>query len=608
MTEIAADPMPQSAIHTSESARARLAARYRTERVFRFLGQAAIGVSVAFLALLLTTVVIQGVPAFTYNFASLDFDLSSERLGGPDEISKADFDGIVRDAIRGEFPQVTGRTPRRLLGGLISSGAPVLLRERLVGDPSLVGSSGRVSVPVSDFADLYLKGQITGSEYRDFTSPIVLEASGDGSTYTVTADQAVFGDVLELVKQRLLADAAALRQRAEGQARSQARIQSDIVGFESRLSAAEDAAESAGLTARLEQARANLDSVTAEIARLEADAADREARAGSAVSGEPMTDEDPSLLIYAADGVIRATHITATTVEGEAMLPVADPGSLVGDGWRLRILDVPESNRKFSDQEIVWTDTLVDRGEVASAFNWIFFSKGASREPEMAGVWGAVVGSTLTLVVTLALSFPLGVAAAIYLQEFAPKNRITTLIEVNINNLAAVPSIVFGLLGLAVFLNFFEFDRSAPYVGGMVLGLMTLPTIIIASRVSLGAVPPSIREAALGIGASRLQTVVHHVLPLALPGILTGTIIGMARALGETAPLLMIGMVAFIVDIPGSFSDPATVLPVQIFMWADFPEAAFQHRTSAAIIVLLGFLIVMNALAVIMRWRFERRW
>ncbi len=608
MTEIAADPMPQSAIHTSESARARLAARYRTERVFRFLGQAAIGVSVAFLALLLTTVVIQGVPAFTYNFASLDFDLSSERLGGPDEISKADFDGIVRDAIRGEFPQVTGRTPRRLLGGLISSGAPVLLRERLVGDPSLVGSSGRVSVPVSDFADLYLKGQITGSEYRDFTSPIVLEASGDGSTYTVTADQAVFGDVLELVKQRLLADAAALRQRAEGQARSQARIQSDIVGFESRLSAAEDAAESAGLTARLEQARANLDSVTAEIARLEADAADREARAGSAVSGEPMTDEDPSLLIYAADGVIRATHITATTVEGEAMLPVADPGSLVGNGWRLRILDVPESNRKFSDQEIVWTDTLVDRGEVASAFNWIFFSKGASREPEMAGVWGAVVGSTLTLVVTLALSFPLGVAAAIYLQEFAPKNRITTLIEVNINNLAAVPSIVFGLLGLAVFLNFFEFDRSAPYVGGMVLGLMTLPTIIIASRVSLGAVPPSIREAALGIGASRLQTVVHHVLPLALPGILTGTIIGMARALGETAPLLMIGMVAFIVDIPGSFSDPATVLPVQIFMWADFPEAAFQHRTSAAIIVLLGFLIVMNALAVIMRWRFERRW
>jgi len=608
MTEIAADPMPQSAIHTSESARARLAARYRTERVFRFLGQAAIGVSVAFLALLLTTVVIQGVPAFTYNFASLDFDLSSERLGGPDEISKADFDGIVRDAIRGEFPQVTGRTPRRLLGGLISSGAPVLLRERLVGDPSLVGSSGRVSVPVSDFADLYLKGQITGSEYRDFTSPIVLEASGDGSTYTVTADQAVFGDVLELVKQRLLADAAALRQRAEGQARSQARIQSDIVELESRLSAAEDAAESAGLTARLEQARANLDSVTAEIARLEADAADREARAGSAVSGEPMTDEDPSLLIYAADGVIRATHITATTVEGEAMLPVADPGSLVGDGWRLRILDVPESNRKFSDQEIVWTDTLVDRGEVASAFNWIFFSKGASREPEMAGVWGAVVGSTLTLVVTLALSFPLGVAAAIYLQEFAPKNRITTLIEVNINNLAAVPSIVFGLLGLAVFLNFFEFDRSAPYVGGMVLGLMTLPTIIIASRVSLGAVPPSIREAALGIGASRLQTVVHHVLPLALPGILTGTIIGMARALGETAPLLMIGMVAFIVDIPGSFSDPATVLPVQIFMWADFPEAAFQHRTSAAIIVLLGFLIVMNALAVIMRWRFERRW
>lgn len=235
-------------------------------------------------------------------------------------------------------------------------------------------------------------------------------------------------------------------------------------------------------------------------------------------------------------------------------------------------------------------------------------TRGASREPEMAGVWGAVVGSFLTLVVTLAFAFPLGVAAAIYLEEFAPKNRWTTIIEVNINNLAAVPSIVFGLLGLGIFLNFFGFDRSAAYVGGIVLGLMTLPVIIIASRVALRAVPPSIREAALGIGASRLQTVMHHVLPLAMPGIMTGTIIGMARALGETAPLLMIGMVAFVVDIPGGFADPATVLPVQIFMWADFPEPAFEQRTSAAILVLLVFLILMNALAVILRSRFEQRW
>ena len=263
---------------------------------------------------------------------------------------------------------------------------------------------------------------------------------------------------------------------------------------------------------------------------------------------------------------------------------------------------------RLSEKQIAWLERMEENGVIATAFNTRFFTSGDSREPELAGIWAAVVGSAMTLLVTLLLSFPLGVAAAIYLQEFAPKNRWTDLIEVNINNLAAVPSIVFGLLGLAVFLNFFGLPRSAPVVGGMVLALMTLPTIIIASRAALKAVPPSIREAALGMGASRLQTVTHHVLPLAMPGILTGTIIGMAQALGETAPLLMIGMVAFIVDVPGGFTDPATVLPVQIFLWADAPERAFVERTSAAIMVLLTFLIMMNLFAVLLRKKFERRW
>jgi phosphate transport system permease protein len=213
-----------------------------------------------------------------------------------------------------------------------------------------------------------------------------------------------------------------------------------------------------------------------------------------------------------------------------------------------------------------------------------------------------------TLLITLAIAFPVGVAAAVYLEEFAPKNRWTDIIEVNINNLAAVPSIVFGLLGLAVFINFFGLPRSVPLVGGLVLALMTLPTIIIASRAALKSVPPSIREAALGVGASPMQTITHHVLPLALPGMLTGTIIGMAQALGETAPLLMIGMVAFIVDIPGGPMDPSAVLPVQIFLWADSPERAFVERTSAAIMVLLAFLVAMNLLAVWLRKKFERRW
>jgi len=268
----------------------------------------------------------------------------------------------------------------------------------------------------------------------------------------------------------------------------------------------------------------------------------------------------------------------------------------------------PENARTVKNLQIRWYDQMVAEKRVESRFNSNFFSNGDSREPEQAGFWGAIVGSFFTMLVTLILAFPIGVATAVYLEEFAPKNRFTDLIEVNINNLAAVPSIVFGLLGLAVFLNFFELPRSAPLVGGMVLALMTLPTIIISGRAALKAVPPSVREAALGLGASRVQVVTHHVLPLAMPGVLTGTIIGMAQALGETAPLLMIGMVAFIVDIPGGPTDASTVMPVQIYLWADSPERGFVEKTSGAIMVLLMYLVTMNALAVFLRKKFERRW
>jgi phosphate transport system permease protein len=263
---------------------------------------------------------------------------------------------------------------------------------------------------------------------------------------------------------------------------------------------------------------------------------------------------------------------------------------------------------RMSDKQIAWIDQLHNEGNIRLQFNSNLFTRGDSREPEQAGIRGAIMGSLFTLILTLLLSFPIGVSAAIYLEEFAPKNRWTDFIEVNINNLAAVPSIIFGLLGLAIFINFFHVPRSVPIVGGLVLTLMTLPTIIITSRAAIKSVPPSIREAALGMGASKYQVVLHHVLPLALPGMLTGAIIGMAQALGETAPLLMIGMVAFIVDIPAGFTDPATVLPVQIFLWADSPERAFIEKTSAAIMVLLSFLIVMNTTAVWLRKRLERRW
>ena len=268
----------------------------------------------------------------------------------------------------------------------------------------------------------------------------------------------------------------------------------------------------------------------------------------------------------------------------------------------------PEKNRRLSDKQIEWIDKLKEEGKLDLFFNSTFFTKADSREPESAGILGAAVGSAFALLITLMPALPLAVMSAIYLEYFAKPGKITDFIEVNINNLAAVPSIVFGLLGLAVFLGFFGMPRSVPLVGGMVLALMTLPTIIIATRASIRAVPTSIRDAALGLGASKMQAATDHILPLAAPGILTGTIIGMAQALGETAPLLMIGMVAFIVDVPDTITSPATALPVQIFMWSDSAERAFSERASLAIMVLLVFLISMNIAAVFLRKKYETKW
>lgn len=271
--------------------------------------------------------------------------------------------------------------------------------------------------------------------------------------------------------------------------------------------------------------------------------------------------------------------------------------------------NLPESERRIKDYQLVWIDKLQEEGRLEKRFNTVLFTNADSREPEQAGMKGAILGSLFTMIVTLLLSFPIAVAAAAYLEEFAPQNnKWVDLIEININNLAAVPSIVFGLLGLAVYINFFGVPRSTPLVGGLVLTLMTLPTIIIASRAAIKSVPPSIKEAAIGLGASRVQTLFQHTLPLAMPGILTGTIIGMAQALGETAPLLMIGMIAFVAEAPTGILDPSTVMPVQIYLWSDSPERAFTERTSAAIMVLLGFLVLMNLIAIMLRKKFERRW
>ena len=286
--------------------------------------------------------------------------------------------------------------------------------------------------------------------------------------------------------------------------------------------------------------------------------------------------------------------------------PVKADGALYYKGEIKRT--TAQAERKLDDQQLGWLDQLKAKGLVSSGFNTSFLTRSDSTEPEQAGVLGAVVGSAMMLLVTAILAIPIGVLAATYLEEFAPKNRWTDLVEVNINNLAAVPSIVYGLLGLAVFINWRNVPRSSPLVGGLVMALMALPTVIIATRSALKAVPPSIREAALGVGASKTQTVFHHVLPLAMPGVMTGAILSLAHALGETAPLLMIGMVSFVPGVPEGFTGAATVLPVQVFIWENASERAFHERTAGAIIVLLVFMITMNMAAILLRRRFERRW
>jgi phosphate transport system permease protein len=422
---------------TQEQVARSLRRRYWAERRFRFYGVSAVLLGIVFVVFLFGTILLRGASTFQQSYVKLDvfYDpaiIDPGNTRDPREIANADYQALVRAALRARFPGVEGRKDSRDLSRLVSGGAAFDLRDRVRGSANLIGKRETQWVLASDDVDMLMKGRI------------------------------------------------------------------------------------------------------------------------------PRT--------------------------------------------------TPDDSGPLSEKQVGWIDALVKADALELRFNTTFFTHGDSREPEQAGVWGAVMGSLFTLALTLLLSFPIGVATAIYLEEFARKNRWTDLIEVNINNLAAVPSIVFGLLGLAVFIGFFGLPRSAPLVGALVLTLLTLPTIIIASRAALKGVPPSIREAALGMGASKIQMVTHHVLPLAMPGMLTGTIIGMARALGETAPLLMIGMVAFIVDVPKSITDPATVLPVQVFLWSDSPERAFVERTSGAIIVLLGFLIVMNATAVVLRNKFEKRW
>jgi phosphate transport system permease protein len=595
-------------VHQTDAAKARLKARYRAEARFKALGIGALAVAAGFLLLFLSTIVREGVPAFRQNYAALDIQLKAEEIDpqatrDPKVIGAANFDAVVRNALYAALPEVTERADRRALQAIVSSGAPVQVRERVVADPGLVGQTVRMTVPLDDVVDMYLKGNMTRTIVTPGRGELAL--SGTKGTVQLSATSNVFQPILAEIKVELGRVAGRLRSDLSGKDRVVARQEAILSGLRTELATATGEARTR-VEGRIQSEQQALDATRREIEELRQRLVDVERRISAADQRERLENVLPSYLIRVHGGTVKLTAVAGATAEGVVLLaPKADTPT---NDWQVVQLATPESNRRISDRDIVLVDALNARGHVENAMAREFFTGGASREPELAGVWVAIVGSLLTLAVTLLIAFPVGVAAAIYLEEFAPKNRWTEIIEVNINNLAAVPSIIFGLLGLAVFLNFFDMPRSAPIVGGLVLALMTLPIIIIASRAAIRAVPPSIREAALGVGASHQQAVFHHVLPLAMPGMLTGTILGMAHALGETAPLLMIGMVAFVVDLPGGVTDAATLLPVQIFMWADFPELAFQQKTAAAILVLLAFLVFMNGLAVFLRKKFERRW
>ena len=491
--------------------------RYAAERRFRFYGATALVLTALFLAFLLVDIVAKGLPAFRETSVEIEVAVDPADVD-PAKLAGGNYDKMIKEAFRAEFPSVKGRAEKKALTALLSSGGADTLRAMVVADPALIGTTVTVPVLLGDDADLFLKGLLTRQTVTPGKAQLHVAPLDGEDGYVLTAD-----------------------------------------------AAGEEAEKQLGL-------------VTGDVVRFQ---------------GGALRVTGPQNGYLKAEAIFAPEPATATLAAGQ---------------WDIVSFSVPESNRRISDAQALWLDQLKGEGRVETSFAWRFLESGDSREPELAGIRGALIGSLLTVLVAISLALPLGIAAAIYLEEFAPKNKWTDVIEVNINNLAAVPSIIFGLLGLAVFLNFFGMPRSAPLVGGLVLALLVLPTIIIASRAALKAVPPSITEAALGVGASKQQAVFQHVLPLALPGIMTGTILGLARAFGETAPLLMIGMVAFIADIPSGFTSAATVLPVQVFLWSDLPELAFQSRTAAAIIVLLVVLFALNAVAIYLRKRFERRW
>jgi len=531
----------------SDQARRRVRRRYAADRRLQAYGIIAIALAVGLLGVLITSLVRTGYPAFIQTKIDLPIYIDPAKVD-PQDPGSGKYRALVRDAVDKAVPGIPD-DQKRSIGKILSSDAAYIVRDYVVDHPDAIGKTITLPIAVSDPYDQLYKG--------------VIPREMDALNWTQVA-------WFERLENRGLVVEHDGRKSLE----LDVYVNPEIVEAGPPPSGDFAVLAQSSLKAYLPRIR--------DTSLVEMLAADAPKAIGARVAADP--------------------DIIGKTVQ--VYFPLSPHYVTLAEGQTPKIF-----NPRFSEDQLEAFDLLDEKGLVRTPFNWELFFNADSRFPERAGLAGAITGSFYALLVCFLLSFPIGIAAAVYLEEFAPKNRFTDLIEVNINNLAAVPSVVFGLLGLAVFLGFFGLPRSAPLVGGMVLSLMTLPTIIITTRAALKAVPPSIREAALGVGASKHQVMMHHVLPLALPGILTGTIIGMAQALGETAPLLLIGMNAFIPSVENmGILEPATALPTQIFGWADSPERGFVSRTSAAILVLLGFLVIMNIIAITLRQMFQRKW
>ncbi|MEO1315184.1 MAG: phosphate ABC transporter permease PstA [Pseudomonadota bacterium] len=607
-----------SAKHTGEASKRRLRARYWAEMRLKAYGIIAIAIAAAALLLLLSTVVTKTAGVIYEKYITLEAtievsDRDRERLADQNPRMRANLRRVVQGAIATAIPGEIGRRESRQATSIVSGDAGLFLGDRVKADLGLIGQTVQFDALLDDNMQLYLKGVVGRPEEIESAGTLSISVPDEDGFVTASFDPSDLGPIFEAIREQRANDAE--RARAE-----QRRQQNAVDVTERQLLEAETDEERAELQSRLDSfvfARDRAETNADELMRL------------ATIIGDgvryTLAETDPSLLMRAGPGWLKLTEVERGEAKGLIYLPLSDTAPVATEfaegEWQAFIMERPEATRLQTDRQVVWMENFEDRGLIKEVLNTRILSSSDSASAELDGIWGAVVGSFWTMIVTFLLAFPLGVMASIYLEEFAPKNRVTDLIEVNINNLAAVPSIVFGLLGLAIFVsgvpvNIFGYEftiggflpRSSPLAGGAVLALMTLPTIIIAGRASIRAVPPSIRDAALGLGASKLQTATHHVLPLAMPGILTGSIIGMAQALGETAPLLLVGMNSFIQEPPSDPLSPGNVLPTLIYQWNSNSERLFDDKTAAAISILLIFLVLMNALAVLLRKRFERRW